>query len=105
MSKGEARKFNQTGKMPYTQRKRITSVMAQEVQMIEMAILTPIIDLAEKKSKNFVITLWQHDGFSVKFLDKSKRDKYTKVIVNNFQSTINSLKTFNIPTYLEYEHL
>lgn len=91
--------------MPYTQRKRITSAMAQEVQMIEMAILTPIIDLAEKNSNNYVITLWQHDGFSVKFLDKSKRDKCTKVIVNRFKTTIDNLKVFNIPTYLEYEHL
>ena len=34
--------------------------------MIEMAILTPVIDLAEKNSKNYVITLWQHDGLIVK---------------------------------------
>ena len=105
MSKGELKKFEETGVMPYTQRKRITSAMAQEIQMIEMAILTPIIDLAEKNSEYYVITLWQHDGFSVKFLDNSERDKYTNVIVNAFQSTIDSLKTFNIPTYLEYEHL
>ena len=91
--------------MPYTQRKRITSVMAQEVQMIEMAILSPVIDLAEKNSKHYVITLWQHDGFSVKFLDTSKRDKYTKVIINGFQANLDSLKHLNIPTYLECEHL
>lgn len=105
MSKGELKKYKQTGVMPYTQRQRITSAMAQEIQMIEMAILTPIIDLAEKNSNNYVITLWQHDGFSVKFLDKSKRDKYTKVIVNKFKATIDSLEVFKIPTYLEYEHL
>ena len=105
MSKGELKKYQKNGVMPYTQRKRITSVMAQEVQMIEMAILSPVIELAERNSKNYVITLWQHDGFSVKFLDKSKRDKYTKVIVNNFQATIDSLRSFDIPTYLEYEHL
>lgn len=105
MSKGELKKFEETGVMPYTQRKRITSAMAQEIQMVEMAILTPVIDLAEKNSKYYVVTLWQHDGFSVKFSDDTKRDKYTKTIVNAFQSTIDSLKTFNIPTYLEYEHL
>lgn len=113
MSKGEQLKYKQslegtegqTGEMPYTQRKRITSVMAQEVQMIEMAILSPVIDLAEKNSKNYVITLWQHDGFSVKFLDTSKRNKYTQVITNGFQANLNALQHLNIPTYLEYEHL
>ena len=105
MSKSELKKFKSTGTMPYTQRKRITSVMAQEVQMIEMAILSPVIDLAEKNSKNYVITLWQHDGFSVKFLNASKRDAYTQVITNGFQANLDSLKHFNIPTYLEYEHL
>ena len=106
MSLGEQKKYKQTGIMPHSQRKRITSVMAQEVQMIEMAILNPVIDLAAKNSKNYVITLWQHDGFSVKFLDTSKRDKYTKVIKNGFQANLNRMKgTLNIPTYLEHEHL
>ncbi len=105
MSKGELKKFEETGTMPYTQRKRITSVMAQEVQMIEMAILSPVIDLAEKNSRHYVITLWQHDGFSVKFLDTSKRSKYTQVIINGFQANLNALQHLNIPTYLEYEHL
>ncbi len=73
--------------------------------MIEMAILTPVIDLAEKNSKNYVITLWQHDGFSIKFLNASKRDQYTKVIINGFQANLDALKHLNIPTYLEYEHL
>ena len=105
MSLKEIQQYEKTGIMPYTQRRRITSVMAQEVQMIEMAILNPVIDLAAKNSKNYVITLWQHDGFSVKFLNASKRDAYTNVIVNGFQTNLDALKHFNIPTYLEYEHL
>ena len=106
MSLGEQKKYKQTGVMPYSQRRRITSVMAQEVQMIEMAILNPIIDLAAKNSKNYVITLWQHDGFSVKFLDTSKRNKYTKVIENGFKANLNRMKgSLDIPTYLEHEHL
>ena len=105
MSKKEIQQYEKTGIMPYTQRKRITSVMAQEIQMIEMAILYPVIDLAEKNSKHYVITLWQHDGFSVKFLDTSKREKYTKVISNGFQANLDNLKHLDIPTYLEYEHL
>ncbi len=105
MSKGELLKYEENGEMPYTQRKRITSVMAQEVQMIEMAILYPVIDLAEKNSKNYVITLWQHDGFSVKFLNAGKREQYTKIIINGFQANLDALEHLNIPTYLEYEHL
>ena len=104
MSKGNQKEYAQTGIMPYIQRKRITSAMAQEVQMLEMMLLNPLFDLAEKNTKNFVITLWQHDGFSVKFLDKSKRDKYTKVIVNRFEETVENL-VIRVPTYLEYVHL
>lgn len=106
MSPEEQKKYKQIGVMPYSQRRRITSVMAQEVQMIEMAILNPVIDLAAKNSKNYVITLWQHDGFSVKFLDTSKRDKYTKVIENGFKDNLDRMKeSLDIPTYLEHEHL
>ena len=104
MSKGNQKEFERTGVMPYTQRKRITSAMAQDIQMLELMILNPLIDLAQKKANNFVITLWQHDGFSVKFLNKSKRDKYTKLIVNHFNSNLARL-TVKVPTYLEYEHL
>ena len=104
LSKKQKKEYN--GTMPYGQRKRITSAMAQDVQMIEIALLTPIIDLAEKNEKNYVITLWQHDGYSVKFLDTSKRDKYTKVIVNGFNENLERIqKNYPIPTYLEYEHI
>ena len=69
-----------------------------------MLYLNPIFQYAEQNSNNFVITLWQHDGFSVKFLDKSKRDDYTKAIVNKFQKGVENT-TLNPPTYLEYNHL
>lgn len=104
MSKEDTRQFNKTGVMPYAQRHRITSVMAQEVQTIEMLYLNPIFQYAERNQDNFVITLWQHDGFSVKFPDKSKRDDYTKAIINRFQEGVESTK-LNPPTYLEYNHL
>ena len=104
MSKGNQKEFEQTGVMPYSQRKRITSAMAQEVQMLEMMILNPLFDLAEKNTNNFVITLWQHDGFTVKFLNKSHRDKFTNVIVNHFNNNLAKLSV-KVPTYLEFEHL
>ncbi len=104
MSKADTIKFKETGIMPYAQRHRITSVMAQEVQTIEMLYLNPIFQYAEQNQNNFIITLWQHDGFSVKFLDKSKRDDYTKAIVNKFQKGVESTR-LNPPTYLEYNHL
>ena len=104
MSKADTIEFKKTGVMPYAQRHRITSVMAQEVQTIEMLYLNPIFQYAEQNQNNFVITLWQHDGFSVKFLDKSKRDDYTKAIINKFQKGVDSTR-LNPPTYLEYKHL
>ena len=104
MSKKQQKDYN--GTMPYGQRKRIVCAMAQEIQMIEMALLNPIIDLAEKNSNNYKITLWQHDGFSVKFLDASKRNKYTKTIENGFKANLERLSSsIDIPTYLEHEHL
>ena len=104
MSKADREEFEETGVMPYAQRHRITSVMAQEIQTIEMLYLNPIFQYAKQNSNNFVITLWQHDGFSVKFLDKSKRDDYTKAIVNKFQKGVKNTM-LNPPTYLEYNHL
>jgi len=105
MSRKELKEFKQTGVMPYTQRRRITSVMAQEVQMIEMALLNPVITLAEQNEKNYKITLWQHDGFSVQFMNASKREAYTKVIENGFQANLDRMKdSLNIPTYLEHDN-
>lgn len=60
--------------------------MPQEVQTVEMMLLNPIFNYAEKNKNNFVITFWQHDGFTVKFLNKSHRDKFTKVILNCFNN-------------------
>jgi hypothetical protein len=106
MYKHELKAFEKTGTMPYSQRKRITSAMAQDVQMIEIVMLNSIFDLATKNKNYFVITLWQHDGFSVKYLDASKRDKYTKAIIKTFDKTLKNFgKSYPIPTYLEYEHL
>ena len=82
--------------------------MAYQVQMIEMLNLNPIIDLAKSHPNDFVITLWQHDGFSVKFMNQSKRDKYTKLICNTIDNFIQSITTDTgiiMPTFLEYQHL
>lgn len=43
--------------------------------------MLPVLDLA-KFTNDFLITLWQHDGFSVKFTDKTKQEIWLKRIVD-----------------------
>ena len=76
-------------------------MLAEEAQSIEFWLLEPVIDLA-KTTKNFIITLWQSDGFSVKFTDKSKEDRWTKRIQDVVLARANQL---NVPTHLELEIL
>jgi hypothetical protein len=80
---------------------KIRSMLAEEAQSIEFWLLEPVIDLA-KTTKNFIITLWQSDGFSVKFTDKSKEVRWTKRIQDVVLARANQL---NVPTHLELEIL
>ena len=99
---------NRISDFEYCQHRRIMRAMAYQVQLIEMLNLNPIIDLAKSHANDFVITLWQHDGFSVKFMNQSKRDKFTKLICNTFDNFIQSITTDTgiiMPTFLEYQHL
>ncbi|MEH1955945.1 hypothetical protein [Nostoc sp.] len=59
--------------------KCIRGIMAQQAQAVELYLLLPVLDLA-KTTKDFVITLWQHDGFSVNFTDSSKTDRWINKI-------------------------
>ena len=70
------------------------SVLAQLAQAQELQLLLPALDVAEaeldraeEKGANarFWITLWQHDGFSIRVRDKSRRS----TIVRKFQKAVN----------------
>ncbi|WP_414530805.1 hypothetical protein [Nodularia chucula] len=57
----------------------LRAIMAQQAQAVELYMLLPVVDLA-KTTKDFVITIWQHDGFSVNFTDSSKKERWiTKI--------------------------
>ena len=45
----------------------VPSILAQCAQAVEMRLLSPVIDLAERHGgkSGFSIMLWQHDGFAV----------------------------------------
>lgn len=79
----------------------IKSIMAHQAQSIELYLLLPVVDLA-MTTKDFQITLWMHDGFSVNFADKTKLDYWIKKI----ESVVNErIKEVNVQTYLEWECL
>lgn len=81
--------------------KCIRSIMAHQAQSVELYLLLPVIDLANT-TDDFYITLWMHDGFSVNFTDKTKRDywirKIDEVITKNIQE-------IGVSTFLEWEFL
>jgi hypothetical protein len=51
--------------IPCIRRGDVLSVMAQHSQSQEMQLLLPAITVAEERRKELVITLWEHDGFSM----------------------------------------
>jgi hypothetical protein len=89
--------FNKKGKPDLDRRASLRSILAEEAQAIELYIMLPVLDLA-KSTNNFLITLWQHDGFSVNFTDKTKKDIWLKRIVNSINQRASEL---GIVTQLE----
>jgi hypothetical protein len=79
----------------------ISSLLAHQAQAVELYLLLPVVDLA-KTTKDFYITLWQHDGFSVHFTDNSKVDYWIKKIQAVVQQKINEQ---DILTHLDWELL
>ncbi|NEU82234.1 hypothetical protein [Nostoc sp. UIC 10630] len=67
------------GKPTAARKECIRGIMAQQAQAVELYLLLPVLDLA-KSTKDFVITLWQHDGFSVNFTDSSKSARWINKI-------------------------
>jgi G:T-mismatch repair DNA endonuclease (very short patch repair protein) len=74
---------------------------AHQAQSVELYLLLPVVELAST-TKDFYITLWQHDGFSVHFTNKSKVDYWIKKIQSVVQSKIDEQ---GILTHLEWELL
>lgn len=80
---------------------KVRSMLAEEAQAFEAKLLEDIVVLA-KTTKDFIITLWQSDGFSVRFTDRTKQAKWTKRIQ---QVVLDKANYYNIPTHLEVEIL
>jgi hypothetical protein len=62
----------------------IRSTMAQQAQAVELYLLLPVLELA-KSTDDFVITLWQHDGFSINFTSEGRRDRW----INKINKVVN----------------
>lgn len=77
------------------------SIMAQEAQAAEMWLMLPIIDLA-KDSKDFTVTIWQHDGVSISFHNATKLER-VKGKIN--QAVLDRAEEGGFLTYLEWEQL
>jgi hypothetical protein len=87
---------------PTQQRKdSIASLLAHQAQSIELYLLLPVVELASTTT-DFYITLWQHDGFSIHFTNKSKVDKWIPRILQVVQQKIDEQ---GILTHLEWELL
>lgn len=79
----------------------INSILAHQAQSIELYLLLPVVELAST-TKDFYITLWQHDGFSVHFTNKTKIDRWIPRILQVVQDKIDEQ---GILTHLEWELL
>lgn len=79
----------------------INSILAHQAQALELYILLPVVELAST-TKDFYITLWQHDGFSVHFTDKTKIDRWIPRILQVVQEKIDEQ---GILTHLDWEEL
>lgn len=71
--------------LPCHDRRGAASILAQQAQATELRLLLPALDLTEQeaarssaigKAPDFRIVLWQHDGFSVSFSDRSKQARH-----------------------------
>ena len=75
------------------------SVMSIVAQSFELKLLLPVVELAER-TNDFNILLWQHDGFSVKYTDRTKKNTWHNKILKSVKS---EAKRLQIPTYLEFD--
>ena len=87
------------GKPSQVRKDSIASHLAHQAQSVELYVLLPVVELAST-TKDFYITLWQHDGFSLHFTDKSKVKYWIPKILKVVQEKIDEQ---GILTYLEWE--
>ena len=62
------------GKFISTDNLKACQILSQVAQALELKLLAPIFQLA-RKTNDFTITLWQHDGFSVNFTRRTEEWK------------------------------
>lgn len=77
----------------------LPSILAEQAQALEMYLLLPVLDLA-LTTEDFYITCWQHDGFYVNYINKSKEERWKKRIVDAVDKRAREL---DVSTYLETE--
>ena len=82
---------------PVTDDRLARDVMAELAQAWEMKFIYPAFELA-RGARDFTITLYQFDGFSVHFTQK--QDMWIKRIS---ESVNGELKKYNVLSYLEWE--
>ena len=79
----------------------LRSILAQEAQAMELWLLLPIVEMA-RSTDEFSIVLWQHDGFSAAFRDRSRARRW----VGRFQEAVaRRAGEQGIATELEAEEL
>lgn len=66
----DGRELKVEGNTDKEKHKCVKSLLAQEAQLMEMVLLTPVFEVAKANSKYMSITLFQHDGFTVNYRDK-----------------------------------
>ena len=74
------------------------SVLSQLAQATELKLLLPVFDVAEERSDDFKIVLWQHDGFSVHWHHKHRKKRIAKHLQDAVQAEADKL---GIPSELE----
>ncbi len=76
------------------------SILAQKAQALEMKLVYPMFELANELKSQFVITLYQFDGISIKFNDKRRIVKLKWLISFKVEEKANEL---GIPTGIEFQ--
>lgn len=88
---------------PATDRGQAKSVLAALAQAVELQLLLPALELAERSRDDFYIVAWQHDGFTVHpRRNGEKKQRALRRIVEAVNANAGAL---GYPTRLEPKHL
>lgn len=89
-------------KIQVTKDRWIGAVAAAKIQSIELEIISSIFPVAERYKEDCKITIFQHDGGCVSFMDKSRKEK----IMREFNEAITKRAAmFGVITRLEAKDL